>query len=80
MKKRFFSALLCLCLLAGLVPNMGLTAQAAGAAIGQTVEFAGMSGTSSAPTMKQTAASPPRRAATPSLPKTTTLAHRIIEE
>ena len=41
MKKRFFSALLCLCLLAGLVPNMGLTAQAAGAAIGQTVEFAG---------------------------------------
>ena len=41
MKKRFFAALLCLCLLAGLAPNMGLTAQAAGTAIGQTVEFAG---------------------------------------
>ena len=41
MKKRLFAALLCLCLLAGLVPNMGLTAQAAGVAIGQTVEFAG---------------------------------------
>lgn len=41
MKKRLFAALLCLCLLAGLVPNMGLTAQAAGTAIGQTVEFAG---------------------------------------
>ena len=41
MKKRFFSALLCLCLLAGLVPGMSPTAQAAGTAIGQTVEFAG---------------------------------------
>lgn len=41
MKKRFFSALLCLCLLAGLVPGMSSTAQAAGAAIGQTVKFAG---------------------------------------
>lgn len=41
MKKRFFSALLCLCLLAGLVPGIGTTAQAAGAAIGQTVKFAG---------------------------------------
>ena len=41
MKKRFFAALLCLCLLAGLAPNMGTTAYAAGLAIGTTVEFAG---------------------------------------
>lgn len=42
MKKRFFSVLLCLCLLAGLAPNMGTTAFAAGDyKIGDTVNFAG---------------------------------------
>ena len=42
MKKRFFSVLLCLCLLAGLAPNMGTTAFAAGDyKIGDTVDFAG---------------------------------------
>ncbi|MFQ7159693.1 MAG: hypothetical protein ACLRPX_08760, partial [Ruthenibacterium sp.] len=41
MKKRFFSVLLCLCLLAGLAPNMGTTAYAAGLPLGTTVEFAG---------------------------------------
>lgn len=46
MKKRFFSALLCLCLLIGLVPGMGTTAFAASTtdyAIGDTVEFGGYS-------------------------------------
>ena len=46
MKKRFFAALLCLCLLAGLVPGMGTTAFAASTtdyAIGDTVEFGGYS-------------------------------------
>ena len=46
MKKRFFSALLCLCLLVGLVPGMGTTAFAASTtdyAIGDTVEFGGYS-------------------------------------
>ena len=42
MKKRFFAALVCLCLLVGLIPNMGTTAFAAsGHNIGDTVEFAG---------------------------------------
>lgn len=42
MKKRFFSALLCLCLLIGLVPGMGTTAFAASDHnIGDTVTFAG---------------------------------------
>ena len=42
MKKRFFAALLCLCLLVGLVPGMGTTAFAADSfSIGDTVEFAG---------------------------------------
>lgn len=42
MKKRFLAALLCLCLLVGLVPGMGTTAFAAGSYnIGDTVTFAG---------------------------------------
>ena len=42
MKKRFFAVALCLCLLVGLIPNMGTTAFAAsGHNIGDTVEFAG---------------------------------------
>lgn len=42
MKKRFLAALLCLCLLVGLVPGMGTTAFAASDHnIGDTVEFAG---------------------------------------
>ena len=42
MKKRFFSVLLCLCLLAGLVPGAVMTAFAAGDyKIGDTVNFAG---------------------------------------
>lgn len=42
MKKRFVAALLCLCLLVGLVPGMGTTAFAAGSYnIGDTVTFAG---------------------------------------
>lgn len=44
MKKRFFAALVCLCLLVGLIPNVGTTAFAADTtdyAIGDTVEFAG---------------------------------------
>ena len=46
MKKRFFSALLCLCLLVGLVPGAVTTAFAASTtdyAIGDTVEFGGYS-------------------------------------
>ena len=46
MKKRFLAALLCLCLLVGLVPAMGTTAFAASTtdyAIGDTVEFGGYS-------------------------------------
>ena len=46
MKKRFFSALLCLCLLIGLVPGAVTTAFAASTtdyAIGDTVEFGGYS-------------------------------------
>lgn len=39
--RRLCAALLCLCLLAGLAPNMGTTAYAAGLALGTTVEFAG---------------------------------------
>ena len=39
--RRLCAALLCLCLLAGLAPNIGTTAYAAGTAIGETVEFAG---------------------------------------
>ena len=42
MKKRFLAALLCLCLLVGLVPGMGTTAFAASSYnIGDTVTFAG---------------------------------------
>ena len=42
MKKRFLAALLCLCLLVGLVPGMGTTAFAAGSYnIGDIVTFAG---------------------------------------
>lgn len=42
MKKRFLAALLCLCLLVGLVPGMGTTAFAASDHnIGDTVTFAG---------------------------------------
>lgn len=42
MKKRFFAALVCLCLLVGLIPNMGTTAFAASNHnIGDTVPFAG---------------------------------------
>ena len=41
MKKRFFSALLCLCLLIGLVPGAVTTAYAAWLPIGETVTFAG---------------------------------------
>ena len=42
MKKRVFAILLCLCLLIGIVPNMGTTAFAAGSYnIGDTVTFAG---------------------------------------
>ena len=42
MKKRFFAALLSLCLLVGLVPGMGTAAFAASQHnIGDTVEFAG---------------------------------------
>lgn len=42
MKKRFLAALLCLCLLVGLVPGMGTTAFAASQHnIGDTVWFAG---------------------------------------
>ena len=36
MKKRFLAALLCLCLLVGLVPGMGTTAFAAGTTISAT--------------------------------------------
>ena len=46
MKKRFVAALLCLCLLVGLVPAMGTTTFAASTtdyAIGDTVEFGGYS-------------------------------------
>ena len=39
--RRLCAALLCLCLLAGLAPNMGTMAYAAGLALGTTVEFAG---------------------------------------
>ena len=41
LQRKFLAALLALSLLIGLVPGMGTTAQAAGAAIGETVEFAG---------------------------------------
>ncbi len=41
LQRKFLAALLALSLLIGLVPGMGTTAQAAGAAIGQTVTFAG---------------------------------------
>lgn len=41
LQRKFLAALLALSLLIGLVPGMSTTAQAAGAAIGQTVTFAG---------------------------------------
>ena len=46
MKKRFVAALLCLCMVVGLVPAMGTTTFAASTtdyAIGDTVEFGGYS-------------------------------------
>lgn len=72
MKKRFLAALLCLCLLVGLVPGMGTTAFAASDHnIGDIVTFAGYDwyiiGTET-----QGVKAPP--AATPCLPKTTTSA------
>lgn len=72
MKKRFLAALLCLCLLVGLVPGMGTTAFAASDHnIGDIVTFAGYDWYIMAPKAR---ASPPRRAATPCLRKTMTSA------
>lgn len=73
LQRKFLAALLALSLLAGLLPATGTTAQAAVAVIGETVNFAGhewyIIGT---PSEGVTAPA----AAIPSLPKTTTLAHR----